>query len=76
MKMRVGTLVNPYFLNLYIPNFFFFNLRVGTCPPWSHTGSASVIYIYIYIYIMVPLIGYFSGLKSLFCVCRYDISNR
>jgi hypothetical protein len=32
MKMRVGTLANPYFLNLYIPTifFFFFNLRVGT----------------------------------------------
>ena len=40
-KMRVGTLANPYFLNLYISTFFFFFLRVGTCPPWSHTGSAN-----------------------------------
>ncbi len=38
----MNTLTNPYFLNLYILNkfFFFFNFRVGTCPPWSDTGSA------------------------------------
>jgi hypothetical protein len=49
--MRVDTLANLYFLNLYIPTkflffilflfLFFFNFRVGTCPSWSYTGSAS-----------------------------------
>jgi hypothetical protein len=36
--MRVGTLANPYFLNLYIPtNFFFFKFEGGH---WSHAASA------------------------------------
>ena len=39
-KMRMDTLANPYFLNLYIPTnfFFFFKFEGGH---WSHTGSTS-----------------------------------
>ena len=45
--MRMDTLANPYFLNLYIPTkfffYFFFNLRVDT----GHTLNPSLcIYIY------------------------------
>jgi hypothetical protein len=30
-----------FFEFIYTYYFFFFNFRVGTCPPWSYTGSAS-----------------------------------